>query len=106
MESAIPGFRSDGYLPEGLHRASEAELTFRFGSSSRRRRRLVLRVRRWIELARVIGAPRLLVDGSFVTGKANPHDVDTVVLLPLDFQKQIDAEIPAAFEIEENVLTR
>ena len=42
----IPAFRQDGYLPEGVHRATEAELTFRLGSATPRRRRLALRVRR------------------------------------------------------------
>ncbi len=50
--SSIPPFRPDGYLPEGLHRAGEAEVTFRFGASTPRRRRLILRARRWIELGR------------------------------------------------------
>jgi hypothetical protein len=58
----IPAFRSDGYLPEGLHVASEAEVTFRFGSSSARRRRLVIRLRRWLELARQIRAEPFFVD--------------------------------------------
>ena len=44
----IPEFRQDGYLPEGMFLATEAEVTFRFGTSNRRRRRLTLRVRRWI----------------------------------------------------------
>jgi hypothetical protein len=48
----IPPFRSDGYLPEGVYVCSEAEVLFRFGSSNRRRRRLVLRLRRWLELGR------------------------------------------------------
>ena len=39
-DSAIPAFRSDGYLPEGLFLATEAEVLFRFGASSQRRRKL------------------------------------------------------------------
>ena len=35
--SPIPPFRADGYLPEALHLASEAEILSRFGSSTRRR---------------------------------------------------------------------
>ena len=50
--SAVPLFRPDGYLPEGLYRASDADVLFRFGTSTRRRRRLALRLRRWIELSR------------------------------------------------------
>ena len=72
-DSTIPKFCADGYLPEGLYLASKTEVMFRFGSSSRRRRRLVLRIRRWIELARLIGGLRLLIDGSFVTAKAEPE---------------------------------
>lgn len=46
-ESPIPAFRADGYLPEGVHPAPEADILFRFGSSSRQRRRLALRLRRY-----------------------------------------------------------
>ena len=106
LDSMIPQFRADGYLPEGLSLASEAEVTFRFGASSRRRRRLILRLRRWIELARQIGALRLLIDGSFVTAKAEPHDIDVVILLPPNFEEQIDEGSPSALELEEMLLMR
>jgi len=43
-----------------------------------------------------IGAKRLLVDGSFVTARENPYDVDTVIFLPQDFAKQIDRELAPA----------
>jgi hypothetical protein len=102
----IPAFRPDGYLPEGVHLASEAEVTFRFGSTNQRRRRLALRVRRWIELARAVGATRLLLDGSFVTAKSQPEDVDAVILLPQDFHQQIRREVDAALELEEMLVTR
>ena len=61
--SAIPPFRADGYLPEALYLASEAEVLFRFGTATRRRRRLALRLRRWIELIRSVGGQRLLHHG-------------------------------------------
>lgn len=99
-------FRPDGYLPEGLHLASEANVTFRFGSSTPRRRRLTLRVRRWIELARETKARRLLVDGSFVTAKADPNDIDAVVLLSPDFLEQVTRGLDAALELEQMLLTR
>jgi hypothetical protein len=102
----IPEFRGDGYLPEGVFLASEAEITFRFGSSGRRRRRLILRVRHWVDLARRVRAKRLLIDGSFVTGKAEPGDVDAVVLLPQDFERQVASGTDAALELEEMLLTR
>jgi hypothetical protein len=102
----IPAFRPDGYLPEGVHPAGEAELTFRFGSVSPRRRRLALRVRRWIELARIVRARRLLLDGSYVTAKPDPHDVDAVLLLPVDFVAQVRTGHDAALELEQMLLTR
>jgi hypothetical protein len=103
---AIPPFRPDGYLPEGVHVCSEAQALFRFGSSSRRRRQLVLRLRRWIELGRQVGARRLLVDGSFVTAEEQPQDIDTVILLPKDFSQQLEQEYESALELEEMLLTR
>ena len=102
----IPDFRSDGYLPDGVHVASEADITFRFGSGSPRRRRLVVRVRRWVKLARRVKARRLLIDGSFVTAKSEPGDVDAVVLLPPDFNRQVDTGVDAALELEQILLTR
>ncbi len=94
--SAIPPFRADGYLPEALCLTSEAEVLFRFGTATRRRRRLALRLRRWIELARSVGGQRLLIDGSFITAKGEPNDIDAVLLLPPDFQEQVEQAIPAA----------
>ena len=106
MPSGIPPFRPDGYLPEGIHQATEAEVTFRFGTGSRRRRRLALRLRRWIELGRAVGARRLLVDGSFVTAKAEPDDVDAVLLVPENFSDLVAQGLDAAVELEEMFLTR
>lgn len=106
LPSTIPPFRLDGYLPEGVHVSSEADILFRFGSASRRRRRLALRLRRWIALGRKIGATRLLVDGSFVTAKDEPYDVDTVILLPQDFSRQLELKHAPALELEKMLLTR
>jgi hypothetical protein len=102
----IPPFRPDGYLPEGLHRASEADITFRFGSTDSRRRRLILRLRHWVGLARQVDARRLLIDGSFVTEKREPNDIDAVVLLPADFQRQVEIGFEPALELEHMLLTR
>lgn len=104
--SPVPAFRPDGYLPQGVHVCSEADVIFRFGSSNRRRRRLARRLRQWIELGRQVGAKRLLVDGSFVTAKEEPQDVDTVMLLPQNFSQQLEQEHPSALELEEMFLTR
>ena len=47
-----------------------------------------------------------MIDGSFVTAKAEPHDIDAVILLPPDFQLQIEQGIEAALELEDMILTR
>jgi hypothetical protein len=67
---------------------------------------LVLRLRRWIELCRHVGASRFLLDGSFVTAKQDPDDIDAVVLLPRNFQAQVDRGDELAMELEEMLLTR
>jgi hypothetical protein len=102
----IPEFRDDGYLPEGVHLATEAEVTFRFGTSSQKRRRLALRLRRWIELARSLGAQRFFVDGSFVTAKNEPNDVDAVIWLPDDFSDKVSSGWSDALELETMLLNR
>ncbi len=105
-QRAVPDFRPDGYLPEGIWPCLEAEATFRFGSASRRRRRLVIRLRRWIELGWMVGASRLLLDGSFVTAKQEPDDIDAVIDLPPDFSDLVDQGVAAALELEQMILTR
>lgn len=102
----IPAFRSDGFLPEGLHVAAEANVTFRFGSSNARRRMLTVKLRRWVALARQVNGRRLLIDGSFVTNKAEPNDIDAVLYLPADFENQVQRESEPALELEHMLLAR
>jgi len=102
----IPDFRDDGYLPEGLHVATDAEITFRFGTSTVQRRRLALRLRRWIELSRIIGARRIFIDGSFVTAKPDPNDIDAVVWLQEDFSDRVSDGDLDSVELETMLLTR
>ncbi|RJP21980.1 MAG: hypothetical protein C4527_22690 [Candidatus Omnitrophota bacterium] len=106
QDSMIPQFREDGYLPEGLYCVTEAQITFRFGTLNRRRRRLILRVRHRIALARQIGARRLLINGSFITAKDEPNDIDAVILLPSNFEHQIAEGVAAAMELVESLSTR
>ncbi len=47
-----------------------------------------------------------LVDGSFITAKPEPHDVDAVMLLPADFSEQVQQGVEAALELEQMFLTR
>ena len=102
----IPEFQDDGYLPEGLHLATEAEALFRFGTSTRQRQRLALQLRRWVLLARCVEAKRFFVDGSFVTAKPEPNDLDAVIWIPSDFSASVDRGDLEAIELENMLATR
>ncbi len=65
-----------------------------------------MRLRRWIELGRAVHAERLLVDGSYVTAKMEPDDVDAVMLLPQNFADLLTQGVEPAVELEEMFLTR
>ena len=47
-----------------------------------------------------------MIDGSFITAKEEPRDIDAVILLPPDFRRQVESEIETALELEEMLLTR
>jgi hypothetical protein len=64
------------------------------------------RIRDWISLARAVRARRVLLDGSFVTAKKEPGDVDAVVLLPEDFRDQLLDGSPEAARLYEMFVTR
>jgi hypothetical protein len=106
MANELPPFRDDGYLPDGLHKTNLATVVETFGKNSRRRQFLVFRLQRWIELARNVRAQKLFIDGSFVTEKNEPNDIDAVVLLPSDFRDQVLSGLESAIELEYMLLTR
>jgi len=88
----IPDYNDDGYLPEGIHRATLEEIAARFGEESELRRAQMESLRWLVDLARRAGAERIVVNGSFVTDKLEPNDVDCVVLIGPDFPRDGAAE--------------
>ena len=100
----IPPFRFDGYLPEGVYISSETEVFF--VSDLRSSGVDQCYACAGDDLGRSVGAIRLLVDGSSVTDKEGPQDIDTVILLPQDFYQQIEQEYEPTLELEEMLLTR
>jgi hypothetical protein len=102
----IPAFRADGYLPEGVHLATEQEVTARFGQATPGRQRLMERVAEWLTLARAVGARRFLLDGSFVTTRREPGDVDAVCWLPSNFGIQCHMGIAEAVRLDQILTTR
>jgi hypothetical protein len=65
-----------------------AELVARFGSGSEAREAQISELVPFLEAARIAGVRRLLVNGSFVTGKLDPNDVDVVLLPGQDYPRQ------------------
>lgn len=80
----IPEFTEDGFLPEGIHRATLSEFEERFVVSpgSFQRRKVFRYLRDLVKEATNSGiVKRLLVGGSFVTAKSEPNDFDCVIVL-------------------------
>jgi hypothetical protein len=84
----LPPFDDFGNLPPGIHRCSMGELTARFGSGSDQRVAEIGELGWFIEAAIAAGVRRLLVNGSFVTGKLSPNDVDVVILPGDDYPRE------------------
>lgn len=74
----IPALNDSGELPPGEHNASLDEIEDRFGRANERRRELMRGLR--AAAANLIEARvrKLWIDGSFVTRKQNPKDIDGV----------------------------
>src|SRR5437588_9483697 len=84
----LPPFDDIGHLPPGIHKCSVAELAERFGTGSDEREAEIDELRKFIETAWAAGVRRVLVNGSFVTGKLAPNDVDVVILPGPDYPRQ------------------
>jgi len=88
----IPDFNDDGYLPPGIHQATLEEIAARFGQESELRQ-VQMESLRWLDdVARRAGVQRIIVNGSFVTDKLEPNDVDCVLLIGTDFPRDAAAE--------------
>ena len=80
----IPDLNADGHLPQGVHLCTLEEVKGRFGTfqSSDRRLRIFERLTEFVGLVRGSGRfAGMVIDGSFVTEKAIPNDVDLILVL-------------------------
>src|SRR6266550_4310222 len=80
----IPDLNEDGFLPEGVHEASLEEVQERFGRLQRTDRRPTLFTKLALFLAEVRASglvEAVIVDGSFVTAKDEPSDIDLILVL-------------------------
>lgn len=80
---SIPTFTSYGLLPPGIHDATLAEINTAFGASNPRREDLFGKLDQFVHTSKRFALfTALYVDGSFVTDKALPGDIDAVLELP------------------------
>lgn len=71
----IPDFDEEGNLPPGIHGATWGDCVARFGINPHRRR-LLSGLERALRLLQAAGCHRVYLDGSFVTSKPTPSDID------------------------------
>ena len=85
----LPDFTPEGDLPVGVHVAEWEEFAARFGTSTPRRKWLLGRLQAVLSLAAGTGKlRRVFVWGSFVSTKASPKDVDLLLIVAEDFERQ------------------
>jgi hypothetical protein len=83
----IPDYEESGTLPPGVYLCTLDEIRERFGRFriSDRRSRLYRQLAEYAALARSSGEVQaLIIDGSFVTEKVEPGDIDLIVVLRRD----------------------
>jgi predicted nucleotidyltransferase len=84
-----PEFDSQGNLPVGVHLASLDEVVARFGHGSSQRQLVTTRLIRVYELAsNTSRLKRFIIFGSYVTAKADPNDVDIILIMDDDFTQE------------------
>jgi hypothetical protein len=93
----LPAFDQHGNLPPGIYPCSLQELVERFGHGSPEREVEAKELVRFVEWAKKAGVRRILVNGSYITMKARPNDVDIVVLPGSDENLPSDEEIKWPF---------
>jgi hypothetical protein len=97
----IPPLDENGLLPPGVHDCTLTEIAARFGGfqGNEQRPRLMAKLEVFVMEARASGIVRLvLVDGSFVTGKDAPNDVDLIVVVAKEHDFSADL-LPLAYNV-------
>ena len=89
----IPDLNDHGFLPSGIHDCSLEDIGARFGTfqSTDRRPRLYRQLQVFVEEARSTNLlVAIIVNGSFVTNKPDPGDIDLILVLPNDYDVSAD----------------
>ncbi len=95
----IPPLRSDGTLPPGTHRATLADVLNAYPAGNQQRQMLndsLVQVLN--QLWGLDSTFTIFVDGSYVTGKAEPNDIDLLIITmrynELSLQQYLDRVCP------------
>jgi hypothetical protein len=102
----IPLLQEDGLLPPGLYVADMKEIEERFGKSTLQRKEMFERLRMFVELAQYCGALRMFVNGSFVTAKPEPSDVDVVIWVGTKYVELLNNDNEGAKRLQRMFDTR
>lgn len=89
----IPQFDENGYLPPGIHLATIEEVIARFGHGSEERAAGGQSLLWLLPMCRRAGIARLILNGSFVTDRLEPRDVDCVLVPGPAFVAESDASL-------------
>jgi hypothetical protein len=84
---ALPVFTDRGDLPEGVYPATMDDVRARCGAGTAQRQQVTERLMRVFQLAASTGLlDRPIIFGSYVTDKAEPNDVDVVLIMRDEFR--------------------
>ena len=76
INMSIPELQGNNELPEGEHLASLDEIEITYGSSTHRRKELVRGLLDAASNMKAAGVKCIWINGSFVTNKREPNDID------------------------------
>ena len=99
---------NDGVLPIGLHLCTLEEVVAAFGQFRRSDRRIHLteQLIRYIYDAQVSGVvAAIIIDGSYVTAKDEPSDIDLIVALRADIDLAAEMR-PMEYNIQSKAMVR
>jgi len=84
----IPEFNKYGNLPAGIYKSSITCIENKFGKSSKERISLFKDFRKFLKMLSPFkkNINRLILDGSFVTSKESPEDIDCIMIINNDFR--------------------
>lgn len=85
----LPALRANGTLPLGVHSATLDKLFAAFPGTTAKRLALNDALTRCVDtIKRLNLASQIAVDGSYITDKPDPEDIDMVVLTPDVYQME------------------